>query len=181
MRIIKLILMLLLITSFAHAGNTVVIDGVSRDGVTVTITSGATPPIPTPIPVPVPTPVPTPIPPYAFCNDQYLSGTPRASVGVQGEICWFFDIPANKKGLLVQIIGRNDYSDAHMIWIFPDGRKFPQREDEGWILGPGTRSVNMQLRSQSTFTPNIPDVYVPPGRHVMKITGSMDGFMTVGF
>ncbi len=143
-------------------------------------------PVPQPVPAPAVTPTPTPTPvqafkPPMFSNSAYQDGTPRAAIGVNGEGWWSFNVPAERKALLVQIIGRNDYTDAQMTWYFPDGRTFPKKEDEGRILGPGSRTVNMQLRSTSAFTPNIPDTYIPTGIHYMKITGTLDGFMTIGF
>ena len=143
------------------------------------------PAAPQPVPAPVTTPTPTPVSqafkPPMFSNSAYQNGTPRAAIGVNEEGWWSFNVPAERKALLVQIIGRNDISDAHMTWYFPDGRTFPKKEDEDWILGPGTRTVNMQLRSTSAFTPNIPDTHIPPGVHYMKIVGTLDGFMTIGF
>jgi hypothetical protein len=128
----------------------------------------------TPVPTPVPTPTPVPLP--GNCSTNYLGGIGRANVGVAAgnSMCWFFDIPANTKMLTVEAIGGSLTTDAVLVWTFPSGRVF-----EGKLLGPGTKSVKWKMKSKAISMPNLPDDFIPIGRHKMTITGLMSGTMSV--
>jgi hypothetical protein len=160
------------------AVNNVTIDGVVKDGVTITVITTPSP-VPTP---PTPTPTPTPTPQPGVCQSQdYTTSIDRMLIGVYGVQHWYFCIPANTVGMLIQAIGSTLESNAQLTWTFPDGRVFPTTASQGLILGPGTSSVNMRIYGQNTPFPNIPDAYIPTGRHTLTITGNMSGVMSVGF
>jgi hypothetical protein len=90
-------------------------------------------------------------------------------------------IPADTPALLIQVVGTTNETDAQFAWTFPDGRVFPTDPIFGKILGTGTYSVSLRVRSQSAPSPNISDLYIPQGRHTMTITGTINGWKEVGF
>ena len=95
---------------------------------------------------------------------------------------WYFCVPQNRPALLIQAVGVTNETDAQLAWTFPDGRIFPTDPQYGKILGTGTYSVSLRIRSQAAPSSNISDPYIPAGRHVMTITGtSMNGQMEAGW
>jgi hypothetical protein len=94
----------------------------------------------------------------------------------QQQRTWYFCIPENRAGLAIKAIGLTGQTDATLTWTFPDGRAF-----SGRLIGQGTESVSLRIWSQNTPSPNIPDAYIPQGRHTLTITGNFSGFMSVGF
>ena len=141
-----------------------------------------TPQLPTEILVIPPTISPViSTPYYTNINDQFKNGVSRASVGANGTVTFCFDIPENKRALIVQVVGVTLETNATLTWTFPDGRVFPTDPNQGLLLGPGNASVDLKLRSQHSFPSNIPDQYIPSGRHYLTIAGILSGYMSVEF
>ena len=132
-------------------------------------------------PEPKPDPIPDPLPPVTPPTPTCQPGDTREPVlwAFTGARTQYFCIPENRPTLLINAVGMDNNTDALLTWTFPDGRVFPTDPEFGKILGTGTYSVKMHLRSQSSFSPTIPDQYIPAGRHKMEIKGYMSGKYSV--
>ncbi len=71
------------------------------------------------------------------------------------------------------VAGLNSETRATFSWTFPDGRVLPQNGLQGVTeIGGMDSGALLSLRSQSYgWSPNIPDAYIPQGRHVIRIKG----------
>jgi hypothetical protein len=118
------------------------------------------------------------------CQSGDLPSSSRLAVSVTGQTSWHFCITGNppSPALLVQAVGTTNETNATLTWTFPEGnRVFPTDPNQGLLLGTGTQSVSMRLRSTSAPSPNIPDSSIPSGRHTLTITGTFTGFMSAEF
>ena len=113
------------------------------------------------------------------CQSGDLPATSRMG-GAVGT--WYFCVGENRPTMVIQAVGTTNETNATLTWTFPDGRVFPTDPNQGYLLGTGTSSVNLRLRGQAFgIQPNIPDAYIPAGRHRLTITGNFNGFMAAEF
>jgi hypothetical protein len=83
------------------------------------------------------------------------------------ETIYVIDIPSELAVFRTEILGccaaNAGETDIRYTWIFPDGRSF-----YGDAMGTDNAGV-IYLRSQANPFPNIPDQYIPQGKHLLKM------------
>ena len=135
---------------------------------------GSTPSTPSEPPsTPNPPPV---IPPNAeplSCGTVFRDNT-GLGIPAGTERVFVIDIGPNTPGILVQTVAAPGYpeTDVTLTWTFPDGREFSGNTT-------GNQSADFRLWSQNTPAPNIPDQYIPEGRHLLRIRSNTNAYSAI--
>ncbi len=126
------ILIVLLMASFSYGANV----DLKIDGTQYTCTPLGTPPVTPPV-VPPPIIPPVILPVIPPTGEALIWGQRyQFSVGSTPKI-FIATVSPNRAGLLVDILGITNETDATFTWTFPDGRTFPP-PGQPWISGAGT-------------------------------------------
>jgi hypothetical protein len=167
-----IILMVLSMAAAIHAANTVTIDGVSKDGINIVITTSTPPPVIPPVIPPVVPPVIPPIVPPTPPGQEWPWDTyPTFSLGVGGEKIFVVNINRQLTYLKFSIAGLNETTIGIFSWTFPDGRVFPQALNQGVVDIQGMNYGGLLVLRSGAYAwgPNISDQYIPQGNHILRI------------
>lgn len=158
------ILFILLMVSISYGANV----DLKVDGMQYTCTPSDAPPITSPVVPPIVPPiVPPVIPPPSTCQPGDL--TEPIPWSWRGVGTWYFCFPEGKPSIVITAMGLSDTTYGQLSWTFPNGAVFPTNQDDGQLIGQGTRSVRLRIMN------------LPSGRHTLTITGVFGGLMSVDF
>lgn len=102
-------------------------------------------------------------------------------IGVVGQKDLYWCIPASTKSMAVNANGITNETSATLTWTFPDGRVFPIDPNGRLLIGTGTAMVNLYIYGSIYPFGNIPDLYIPQGRHKLTIIGTFTGYLSIDF